>query len=74
MIHRAAFAVVGIVAGIAAMSGLGAERKRPPLPKITQPVLFGTPEADRILAAMQVFPPDMEKQTGTGQDRGPVRS
>ena len=40
------------------MAGLGAERKRPPLPKITQPVLFGTPEADRILSAMQVFPPD----------------
>jgi hypothetical protein len=26
------------------------------MPKITQPVLFGTPEADRILAALQVFP------------------
>lgn len=27
------------------------------LPKITKPVLFGTPEADRILSALQVFPP-----------------
>jgi hypothetical protein len=33
-------------------------RQRPPLPKITQPVLFDTPEADRILAALQIFPPD----------------
>ena len=31
---------------------------RPPMPKITAPVMFGTPEADRILEAMQVFPPD----------------
>jgi hypothetical protein len=28
------------------------------LPPITAPVLFDTPEADRILAAMQIFPPD----------------
>jgi hypothetical protein len=34
------------------------ERKRPPMPKFRQPVLFGTPEADRILSALQVFPPD----------------
>ena len=28
------------------------------MPKITAPVMFGTPEADRILEAIQVFPPD----------------
>ncbi len=39
-------------------SGGEARPKRPPMPKITKPVLFGTPEADRILAALQVFPPD----------------
>jgi hypothetical protein len=33
-------------------------RELPPLPKITKPVLFDTPEADRILEAMQVFPAD----------------
>jgi len=33
-------------------------RKRPPMPRITRPVLFNTPEADRIMAALQVFPPD----------------
>ena len=27
-------------------------------PKITRPVMFDTPEADRILAALQVFPTD----------------
>jgi hypothetical protein len=31
---------------------------RPPMPKITKPVMFDTPEADAILAALQVFPPD----------------
>jgi hypothetical protein len=33
-------------------------RERPPMPQITQPVMFNTPEADRILAALQVFPRD----------------
>jgi hypothetical protein len=28
------------------------------MPKITRPVLFGTPEADEILSALQVFPRD----------------
>ena len=31
---------------------------KPPLPKITRPVMWDTPEADRILAAMQIFPVD----------------
>jgi hypothetical protein len=31
---------------------------RPPLPKITEAVMFDTPEAEAILAALQVFPPD----------------
>src|SRR5712691_717159 len=29
-----------------------------PMPKITRPVMFDTPEADAILSALQVFPPD----------------
>jgi hypothetical protein len=33
-------------------------RPRPPLPEITKPVMFNTAEADRILTAVQVFPPD----------------
>src|SRR3954453_18375614 len=32
--------------------------KRPKLPEITKPVMFDTPEADRILSALQVFPPN----------------
>ncbi len=31
---------------------------RPAMPPIEKPVMFNTPEADRILAALQVFPPD----------------
>src|SRR5207302_1112382 len=33
-------------------------RPLPPLPAIKAPVLFNTPAADKILAAMQVFPAD----------------
>jgi hypothetical protein len=33
-------------------------RSLPALPPITEPVMFNTPEADKILAAMQVFPAD----------------
>ena len=33
-------------------------RPRPAMPRITKPVLFDTPEADKILAALQVFPVD----------------
>jgi hypothetical protein len=32
--------------------------ERPAMPKFNQPVMFNTPEADRILAALQVFPRD----------------
>ena len=31
---------------------------RPKMPEITDPVLFNAPQADKILAALQVFPPD----------------
>ncbi len=33
-------------------------RKLPPLPPFTTPILFNTPEADAIVAAMQIFPPN----------------
>src|SRR5712692_2272595 len=33
-------------------------RPLPKMPAVTKPVLFHTPEADKILAALQVFPPD----------------
>jgi hypothetical protein len=50
-------AAVLLTASVAALL-LGAERARPPLPKVTKPVPFDTPEADAILAALQVFPAD----------------
>ncbi|MFL5340718.1 MAG: hypothetical protein ACJ8F7_11255 [Gemmataceae bacterium] len=37
---------------------VGGEPAKPTLPEFDKPVLFNTPEADKILAAMQVFPPD----------------
>src|SRR5438876_2035501 len=36
----------------------GAGDDRPKMPEITKPVMFNTAEADKILAALQVFPPD----------------
>jgi hypothetical protein len=48
---------VGVIAARAAQVRAQA-RKRPPLPAIAKPVMFDTPEADAILAALQVFPPD----------------
>src|SRR5438094_944979 len=33
-------------------------RTLPPMPKITAPIPFNTPEADAVLAAMQIFPKD----------------
>jgi hypothetical protein len=49
----AAAATVVLAAGVTA-----AVRTRPSLPAITGPILFDTPEADAVLAALQVFPPD----------------
>jgi hypothetical protein len=34
------------------------QRERPPMPELTRPVMFNTPQADRILAALEVFPAD----------------
>jgi hypothetical protein len=50
---------VTVVLTVTAVAFLVAtERARPPMPTITVPVQFGTPEADRILEAMRVFPAD----------------
>src|SRR5687768_4608369 len=34
------------------------EAKAAKMPPITEPILFNTPEADTVLAALEVFPPD----------------
>src|SRR4051794_3080775 len=43
---------------LAAVAAGEADAGRPRMPEVTRPVLFNTPEADEILAALQVFPPD----------------
>ncbi len=43
---------------LAAAFAWAAAAERPAIPKIVSPVLFGTPEADAVLSALQVFPPD----------------
>jgi hypothetical protein len=51
-------AMVSIGAVLTLAGTLAAGGPRPPMPKITKPVMFDTSEADAILAALQVFPPD----------------
>jgi hypothetical protein len=46
------------LASIALAGMVWASPPRPLLPPIDQPLLFDTPEADRVLEALQVFPPD----------------
>ena len=55
--RHTAIILLGMVGAGAIVARDVRERKRPPVPKIMQSVLFGTPEADRILSALQVFPP-----------------
>src|SRR5262245_45124408 len=67
MIHRRR-AIVRMGGSALASGWLGAsrpghaqdsdDRLRSPLPAITQPILFNTPEADRILERLPVFPAD----------------
>jgi hypothetical protein len=56
MLHRRQ-AILCLGSGLVALPGLlGAQRGR--MPRFTRPVPFDTPEADAILEALQVFPPD----------------
>jgi hypothetical protein len=64
------FTILVLIAGGRGHHTMGAEqerarsgpassrRERPQMPRIARPVMFNTPEADRILSALQVFPPD----------------
>jgi len=54
--RRVAAMALLVAAGAAALAF--SAPPRPPMPKITAPILFDTPEADAVLAALQVFPPD----------------
>src|SRR5579859_1403245 len=58
-------ASAGLLIGAMLLSALAADpvkhssgRPLPPMPSITKPVQFDTPEADKILEALQVFPTD----------------
>ncbi len=52
----AAVIVAGLFAAYLTVADDAPVRPRPPMPAITKPVLFGTPEADRILSALQSLP------------------
>jgi hypothetical protein len=54
----AAGIVIAAAATAAAAAVAVAARPRPPMPSVTRPILFDTPEADAVLGALQVFPPD----------------
>jgi hypothetical protein len=57
--HRVRIVVTCLIVVAAGVLVAGqAQRPRPAMPPIAAPVMFDTPEADRILAALQVFPPD----------------
>jgi hypothetical protein len=49
---------VFVALAVALVASQPSRRPRLPMPAITAPVMFDTPEADRILEALQVFPPD----------------
>jgi len=53
-------ALSGVIAFAAVWQSHGPQTisRRPLMPVFKQPVMFDTPEADRILAALEVFPPD----------------
>ncbi len=55
--RRSRIAVLCLVTVAMAAVAAAQSKPRPPMPPITAPVMFDTPEADRILAALQVFPP-----------------
>ncbi|HEY7511250.1 MAG TPA: hypothetical protein VIG50_13405 [Vicinamibacteria bacterium] len=54
--RRAAGGFAIVAAATAAVAV--AARTRPPMPAVTRPILFDTPEADAVLGALPVFPPD----------------
>ena len=66
MVHRREalirMSVTALVPGLLGAAGAEATQepreRRPKMPVIDHPILFNTPEADRILAGLQVFPPD----------------
>jgi hypothetical protein len=64
--RRAGFAIRTLF-GILCFTSLSFASGRPAMPSITKPVMFNTEEADRIFAALQVFPPDNPWNTDISQ-------
>lgn len=63
MVHRLLVTLLALVFAPAAVADdaparHSSGRPLPPMPAVTRPVPFDTPEADRILEALQVFPAD----------------
>ncbi len=58
MHKRHVIAALMLVAAAAFATARISPQTRPSLPAIKYPVMFDTPECDRIMAALQVFPPD----------------
>jgi hypothetical protein len=62
MIHKVSLAVVlfwgGVSLIVSADDTHSSGRPLPKMPEIKRPILFNTPQADRILTALQVFPAD----------------
>jgi len=56
--HLVVLCLSAAAAAAGACANAPAQQSPPPMPAITEPVMFDTPEADRILTALQVFPPD----------------
>jgi hypothetical protein len=49
---------IAVACSIASAAAIAGSQSAHVLPKITKPVLFDTAEADRILSALQILPPD----------------
>jgi hypothetical protein len=63
LIHRlpavgVACVFLGTMLSILGLACLSWSAERPTMPALKKPVMFNTVEADRILTALQVFPPD----------------
>lgn len=51
-----AFFILGLAVGLALTTAVATAQRE--VPKVKQPTLFNTPEADKVVAAMQIFPED----------------
>jgi hypothetical protein len=55
---RALIGTIAVILGSCSPDSASNPKAAAPAPLLAQPVMFDTPEADRILSSLQVFPPD----------------